>query len=73
MESHSRSIAKALTWRVIALIITASIAWMVTGQLRVAVCIGAADALVKIGIYYVHERAWNRVHFGRPKPPEYQI
>ncbi|MCH8087363.1 MAG: DUF2061 domain-containing protein, partial [Chloroflexi bacterium] len=24
-----------------------------------------ADAVVKLGAYYLHERAWNRTNFGR--------
>ena len=31
------------------------------------------DAVVKIGVYFVHERLWNHIHFGRAKPPEYEI
>ena len=64
-ESHGRSIAKALSWRFIALIITFSIAWIVTGKVYFAATIGGADVLLKLGIYYFHERAWNRSSFGR--------
>jgi uncharacterized membrane protein len=24
-------------------------------------------------LYYLHERLWNKVHFGRHKPIDYQI
>ncbi len=34
---------------------------------------GIADSLLKLGVYYSHERFWNRLSFGKPKPPEYQI
>ena len=50
-----------------------SVAWVVTGQLEFAATIGVADALVKLGAYYLHERAWNRVGYGRPREPEYRI
>ena len=72
-ESRSRTLAKALTWRAVATTITMSVAWVVTGQLEFAATIGVADALVKLGAYYLHERAWNRVGYGRPREPEYRI
>jgi len=53
--------------------VTFSIAWIVTGTLTVAMEIGIADTLIKLGAYYFHERAWINVNFGKQKPPEYQI
>jgi len=29
--------------------------------------------VLKIGAYFVHERIWNHIEFGRGKPPEYEI
>ncbi len=73
METHSRSLAKALTWRGLAVCITTGVAWLMIGELRMAAAIGLADMVVKVGVYYGHERAWNRVRFGRTSQPEYEI
>ena len=73
METRSRSIAKALTWRGTAFFITMSVVWVVTRKIELAASIGLADTLIKLGAYYVHERSWLKVRFGRAKPPEYQI
>ena len=73
MESHRRSIVKALSWRVVALLITASVAWTITGSLRFGVIIGGIDTVIKLVVYYFHERLWNRISFGRIRDPEYQI
>ena len=73
MDSHARSIAKTLSWRFLATVITCCVAWFITGAITAAVAIGMADTLVKLGIYYAHERAWNRVPFGRREPKDYQI
>ena len=73
METRARSIVKALTWRIGGLIVTSSVVWVVTGQAKLAASIGLADTLVKLLAYYVHERCWLKVQFGRAKPPEYQI
>jgi len=73
MDSPSRSLVKALTWRVMAAVITTLVAWAVTGDTAFAATIGLADTMLKLGAYYMHERTWNRVSFGRPKEPEYYI
>lgn len=73
MESHRRSIAKTLSWRVVATVITACIAWVVTDEPRFAATIGLADTLIKLGAYYGHERVWSNIKFGRPRSPEYEI
>ena len=73
MESHVRTISKALSWRFIATLVTFSVAWLVTGKLTFAVEIGVADTLIKLGAYYFHERLWIRVKFGRLRKPEYEI
>ncbi|MHC4646519.1 MAG: DUF2061 domain-containing protein [Planctomycetota bacterium] len=73
METHYRSIAKAITWRIGGTVVTFAVAWTVTRQLPVAFGIGLLDTAVKIGAFYAHERLWNRLSFGKKKPPEYQI
>lgn len=73
MESHVRTIMKALSWRLLATCITFAVVWFVTGKLTLAAGIGVADTLIKLGAYYFHERLWIRVKFGKPKRPEYEI
>ena len=73
METHFRSIIKAISWRAGGTIVTFIVAWGLTGSLDLAVRIGVLDTVIKIGAFYVHERLWGRINFGRQKPPEYQI
>lgn len=73
MDLPKRTMVKSLSWRMLATLITATVAWIITGRLRFAASIGVVDALLKFGVYYMHERAWNRIGYGREKPPEYQI
>ena len=63
-ESHLRSIIKAISWRVIASCTTAAIAYVVTGQMGVALTIGTMELFIKIFAYYLHERAWQLVPIG---------
>lgn len=73
METHYRSIIKAISWRTGGTIVTCFVAWVLTGNLDLAAKIGALDTLIKIGAFYLHERLWNRLNFGKQKQPEYQI
>jgi uncharacterized membrane protein len=67
MDSRGRALAKATTWRILATVITATCAWLVTGEAACAASIGVLDTLIKFGGYYLHERLWDRAAFGRAR------
>ncbi len=73
VESKRRSLAKAVSWRVIASITTAVITWGLTGAPTLAVKVGLLDSATKLFGYFLHERLWARIKFGLAKPPEYEI
>jgi len=74
MESTQRSIAKALSWRLAATVITAVIVYLLTGEIEFAAKVGLADTTLKFLAYFAHERLWNRISYGREqKQPEYII
>jgi uncharacterized membrane protein len=72
MESHRRSFAKALSWRLVALLITVTVTWLIFEDVRIAASVGLLDSLVKIVVYYLHERAWQTLSYGRPATTEQQ-
>ena len=47
--------------------------WFLTGTVDVAIKIGLLDTVIKMGAYYMHERGWNRLDFGKLEEPDYQI
>lgn len=63
-EKPQRHIAKAITWRVIASLTTFLLGWLITGNLDFGLIIGASDAIIKIILYFFHERAWQKSSFG---------
>jgi len=65
METHKRSIAKAVSWRITGTMDTIIISWIVTGRIGVAASIGLFELMTKTAIYYFHERAWQKVKWGR--------
>lgn len=74
MESTRRSVAKALSWRILATMITSLLVFLLTGKGEFAATIGLADTSIKFFIYFGHERLWNRIPYGREQQqPEYII
>ena len=72
-ESHARSIAKAVSYRVLGSTSTAAIVFVFSHKLPLSLGVGILDVIVKIAMYFLHERIWNYIDFGRHKPPEYEI
>lgn len=57
-ESRLRSIFKAFTWRIVASITTITVAYFVTGDISKAGIVGVFDFVIKLLLYYFHERIW---------------
>ena len=74
-ERPVRSIVKTLTWRLIAVTATVLAVYMYGKDLKAALTVGISVNFVKMFLYYLHERIWNHISFGRyvPKQPEYTI
>ncbi len=73
-EKASRSLAKAVSWRVTGTIDTVVISYLVTGHVKWALSIGFIELFTKITLYFVHERIWDRLPYGRVKTDtEYAI
>jgi len=67
MEKNVRSLAKSVTWRVVATSTTILLVFFFTGNIVVSTSVGALEFMVKAVIYYIHERVWNLSNFGRDK------
>ncbi|MDD4330097.1 MAG: DUF2061 domain-containing protein [Aliarcobacter sp.] len=74
-EKPYRSVVKAISWRTVGTIDTMIVSYFITGNLIMAASIGSIEVVTKMALYYFHERAWNKLSFGRVKPPatDYQI
>lgn len=69
VETHKRSLVKALSWRVFATLTTISISYVVTHKVGAALTIGSIEVVAKIFLYYAHERIWNSVRaLNKPTP-----
>lgn len=63
-ESHTRSLLKAITWRIIATSTIIIISYLTTGSIGEALQIGGIAFFIKFALYYLHERAWQLVPRG---------
>jgi uncharacterized membrane protein len=64
-ETSGRSLAKAISYRVVSSLVTRSIFFGATQRVRLAVALALIESIVKIGIFYIHERTWMKIAFGR--------
>jgi uncharacterized membrane protein len=64
-ETHARSILKAVTYRVLIIISVFIIIYWQTGKLDTAAAITGITTITGTTIYYLHERVWSRVKWGR--------
>ena len=73
MESNSRSFAKAVSYRIFGSLSTGALVYFFTGSVKVSAGAAVLDSVVKIVLFFLHERVWQRIPYGRPKAPEYEI
>ena len=64
-DSHARSVAKSISWRIIATLTTIVVVFLFTGNIKISLGVGAVELVAKLLFYYFHERAWDKVHWGR--------
>ena len=62
---RKRHLAKAITWRIIASITTAFIAWFFGLPPKAIGAVFVADLVIKFILYYAHKRVWYKnIKFG---------
>ncbi|PVW15768.1 DUF2061 domain-containing protein [Marixanthomonas spongiae] len=74
-ESHYRSILKGVSWRCIATADTFLVVLVITclnGTCSIdsAIKIGFLEFFVKLAVYYLHERIWQKILFGKEVKPK---
>jgi adenylylsulfate kinase len=69
IETGTRSFLKAVSWRVCGSLATMLIAYILTRDTQIALFAGGLDAIFKIVLFFLHERMWNKIHFGKKRMP----
>jgi uncharacterized membrane protein len=63
-DAHTRSIVKAISWRIAGSIDTFVISFIITGHAMLAGSIAGTELITKILLYYLHERLWAAIPWG---------
>ena len=65
IETTSRSIAKTISWRLTGSLSTFVISYLILGSFLIAGSIAIVQVTANTILYYIHERIWNKIHWGR--------
>lgn len=66
-ETNIRSITKGLSWRLVATTTTVIIVYIFFGRLDLAIAAGAIEWISKIFLFWVHERVWLKIKWGKKR------
>jgi len=70
VDTRWRSLAKSITWRVMGIIILGGLSWLFTRNWEKTGLITITFNAIRLILYYFHERAWERISWGRRKVKE---
>ncbi len=66
-DKRKRSIVKAITYRLVSILMDSAIAYFITRNTSQTIALVLISNGISIMMYFVHERAWNRVSWGKRK------
>ena len=62
MTNVQKSLYKSISYRLLSIVTTFTVSYFITGSLTIASAIVSIDAIIKMVIYFVHERVWHRIY-----------
>jgi uncharacterized membrane protein len=65
VERHYRSVVKGISWRFFGTMDTILLAFLWTGDYTKAFAIGGAEVMTKVLLFWLHERLWLKVKWGK--------
>ena len=63
-EQNKRSILKAITFRILIVVADIVVVFWITGSYALTLGVVVVSNVTSTLLYYLHERAWNQVHWG---------
>jgi adenylylsulfate kinase len=72
-ETKARSLIKTISWRVWATVTTAVIVLAFTKRFTLAITVGSVEVVLKLVLYFLHERIWERVKYGKREIPAFVL
>ena len=65
IDGKERAIIKAITWRLVASAVLVTIAWLLVCDVETVGLVTLFYNIVQIVVYFMHERLWNYINWGR--------
>jgi adenylylsulfate kinase len=72
-DSKSRTMLKTITWRITATSTTTILVYIFTGKIDTAIEVGMLEMLAKMLFYYMHERGWEKLKWGKKDVPSFVL
>jgi len=72
-DTNKRSILKGISWRIIATTATVVIVYIFFKRLDLAIVAGLLESVIKVGLYWAHERLWFKIRWGRKKIKPFNV
>jgi adenylylsulfate kinase len=60
--------AKAVSWRILGTLATSMIVFAFTRRWALSLFVGVIEFVSKIGLFWLHERMWDRIAYGKQEP-----
>jgi uncharacterized membrane protein len=67
VDQPIRSFIKTISWRITGSLSTFLIAFLISGDFSIAGSIAVIQIVANTVLYYIHERVWNCISFGRQR------
>jgi uncharacterized membrane protein len=64
-DTTKRSLAKTVSWRVTGSLATFLISYLILGNFAIAGSIAIIQITVNTILYFIHERVWNKISWGK--------
>ena len=64
-ETKTRSIVKTISWRILATLTTVTLVYIFIGDTTIAFTVGGIEVFLKMLVYFIHERVWDKLKFGK--------
>lgn len=65
MDTTRRTLSKTISWRITGSLSTFLISYLITGSFSMSGVIAIVQITVNTLLYYIHERVWNKIHWGK--------
>ena len=65
MDETKRSLVKTISWRITGSSATFGISYLISGNFLIAGSIASIQLVTNTVLYFIHERVWNKIKWGR--------